>query len=642
MNLNHESKIVTKPWGTEIWECLSKDFCVKTIKLLKGYKTSYQFHRQKEEVNFVRSGEAELWLEDENGEVKKHVIKSGDSFFVPVTRKHRVIALTDLEMFEVSNEFVDDVVRIEDEFGRSDGKIEAEHQTPAVLILAAGLGSRLKQLTKTRNKALILIGNKAVISHIIEKFPVAYEIVVAVGYQKESLIEYCQLAHPERKFRFVEVDGWEDPKTDPGHSAWCCKEFLQRPFYLNAVDSLIEGPLPHMDGNWLGVYPTDSSEKYATVNVDRGNVVKMVNKGPVGFYDAFIGVAAVYHYSIFWHRLGCTSHNLIEAWGDCPMIFGLKAKQLRWFDAGNLDDLRAAREHFGETPLNSPKTGDETVYRVGNRVIKFHPDKTVNQNRLKRAKKLELLDLVPENVTGTDYFMAYDWVEGQNLYHHGAAGHEAFLRHLEWVIRHSTTWTAQGLVRNFYVNKTAQRMHLFSDRFGESYLEVGRNINGVPCLSLNSLLNTHVDFISLENNLFYDAFHGDLHFDNVIYEEKTDCFVYVDWRDSFEGETEGGDLYYDLGKLYGGTLIPFELLKDDTKVVLSEGSSTVTYSYDIPQTLRDFKRVYENWLAVQGYDLKRVKLIAALAFINSAPLHSDIWAKVLWFKGIELLHETLG
>lgn len=645
MNLNHAPKTVYKNWGTECWHVLSADFCVKTIRIIKGYKTSYQWHRQKEEINFVRAGEAEVWLEDESGTVVKHLLKAGDSFFVPATRKHRVIALTDLEMFEVSNEFVDDVVRIDDEFGRGDGKIEAEHQVPAVLILAAGLGSRLKQHTLHKNKALLPLANKAVISHVIEKFPVAYEIVVAVGYQKDSLIEYCQLAHPERTFRFVEAEGWSNPKTDPGHSVWCCRESLQRPFYLCAVDSIIEGPMPHIDGNWLGVYPTDCPERYATVQVsDTDGVFEIVNKGAEGFDHAFIGVAAIRDYSIFWNRLGLTAaHGLIEAW-TYPQMFGLMTKTLRWFDAGNLDDLRAAREHFGEEPLGSPKQTEEVLYRVGNRVLKFHPDKQVTANRLVRGKALG--ELAPSGLVGGGNFIAYDWQEGRNLYHQGSTVHRKFLRELGERLKRQPLvreWPPYRLLtEEIYRKKTVDRTSQFISLHGGRRFMDSRIINGVQRPSLLSLLE-RVDYDKLfKGALFFTDFHGDLHFDNVIYDRQTDRFTYIDWRDSFGGSTTAGDLYYDLGKLYAGTLVPFESLKDDRLAALTEGSTAVTYHYEVPESLRAFQRDYEDWLTEHGYDLRRVKLVAALAFLNIAPLHGDVWGKVLLFRGIELLHETLG
>ena len=153
-------KIVIKPWGKEEWIELNDKYCYKRIYLNSGHKTSYQYHNFKIETNYIISGEAEIWLENDEGVVEKKIFKAGDYFNVKPTRKHRVIALTDLIMQEVSTPEVDDVVRIEDDNKRADGKIEGEHKTPAVLILSAGTGSRLKQLTEKTNKVLLPINNK--------------------------------------------------------------------------------------------------------------------------------------------------------------------------------------------------------------------------------------------------------------------------------------------------------------------------------------------------------------------------------------------------------------------------------------------------------------------------------------------------
>jgi NDP-sugar pyrophosphorylase family protein len=59
-----------------------------------------------------------------------------------------------------------------------------------VCILAAGEGKRMLPLTKNFNKALLPIGFKAAISYIIEKFPKKIEIVVAIGHEREKIIQY--------------------------------------------------------------------------------------------------------------------------------------------------------------------------------------------------------------------------------------------------------------------------------------------------------------------------------------------------------------------------------------------------------------------------------------------------------------------
>jgi choline kinase len=539
-------------------------------------------------------------------------------------------------MFEVSNKFVDDVIRLEDDFNRPNGRIEVEHQVPAVLIMAAGLGTRLKHHTVHKHKALVSVGSQAAISRVISKFPAEYDVVVATGHQAESLEEYCITAHPERRFRFVRVTGWDDPKTDPGHSVWQCRDLLQCPFFLVAPDSLVQES-PHMEGDWIGVHPTDSTEKYATVQVTDGRVASIVNKGPAGFDHAFVGWAAVYNYKTFWTQLGKTTrHELISAWADVSVYPALMAKNLSWFDVGNLDDLAVARRHYGDS-VSSPKSLDETTYRVGSRVLKFHPDPQVSHNRFLSGERLG--SLAPANLKPGTHFISYDWKAGSNLYEHDSIEvYRKFLVSLGHLVGGWSQIVGKVLVQSFYREKTEARVRLLVSEFGAGCVETPYTVNGTEHRSLNALL-TKLDYEELRYHPFYAHFHGDLHPDNVIYDGST--FTYVDWRESFGGRTDGGDLYYDLGKLYAGILVDFDLLKRDDTVEFQEGSFTLNYRYATPDSLRQFKGEYETWLQDCGFPIVWVKLIAGLAYLNIAPLHGPVWGKVLLAKAIELLDEVI-
>ncbi len=127
-NNNEYPKIVTKPWGKESWLELNDRYCYKRIYINAGTKTSFQYHEKKIETNYIISGEAEVWLENDKGEIEKKKMKADDFFNVVPPKKHRVIALTDLILQEVSTPEVDDVIRIEDDSERGDGRIETEHQ----------------------------------------------------------------------------------------------------------------------------------------------------------------------------------------------------------------------------------------------------------------------------------------------------------------------------------------------------------------------------------------------------------------------------------------------------------------------------------------------------------------------------------
>jgi mannose-6-phosphate isomerase len=261
-------KTVYKPWGTEVWIELNDWYCYKRIYIKQGHRTSFQYHEKKRETNYIIQGDAELWLENESGYIEKRQLGSDDHFTVFPLRKHRIIAKTDLILQEVSTPEVDDVIRVEDDTHREDGRIEHEHKQPAVCILAAGKGSRLKNIGEEIHKALLPIENKAVISHLIEKIPPDFDIIVATNYLEEMVQDYCNAAHPDRHITYVHVEHAEGPGSGPGMSLYACRELLQRPFLVTVSDCLIKGNLPDLDGDWIGIYPTGIPELYSTAKLD--------------------------------------------------------------------------------------------------------------------------------------------------------------------------------------------------------------------------------------------------------------------------------------------------------------------------------------------------------------------------------------
>jgi len=631
-------KVVHKPWGKEEWLELNDAYCYKRIYINAGYKTSYQYHEFKKETNYIIDGTAEVWLENDEGVVEKKIMKAGEFFNVTPPKKHRVIAITDIILQEVSTPHVDDVFRIDDEFHRADGKVEAEHNTPAVLILAAGIGSRLKDLTKNINKAMLPIDNKAIISYIIDKFPKDYEFVVALGYKGDSLKEYCKIAYPDYKFTFVNIDNYDGENSGPGYSALQCKEQLQRPFYFVVADCIIDSPLPHLDGNWLGVQPTVYPEKYSTIKADNeGNILNFTNKNAEGYDNAFIGLASIWDFNIFWSELENNIKNgeIVSAFENPSKYPSFKTKQLKWLDTGNLDDLNRTKEYFNDSPLSLYKVTDEITYKKY-KFIKFNPDTEFIKNKSERAKILN--HLVPSGFSNTNYFISYKWEPGATLYEYNSFNlYTSFLSFFENILKTSNQYKGnKELFDAFYITKTEQRKQKFLDRFGLKYLNEEYTINGIKYNSLENVLST-LNLETLYSNPLYDLFHGDLQFDNIIYDQEINKYTYIDWRESFGGDTKGGDVYYDLAKLYGGCIIPYNLMKDENSIKLYEGSSVISYSYNVPANLTKFKEEYEKWIINQGFDLNKIKLITAIIFLNMSPLHDEKFGKMLWFKSIEIL-----
>jgi mannose-6-phosphate isomerase len=113
------SRRVEKPWGhEEIWAETDR-YVGKILAIRKGQRLSLQYHEVKDETLLVISGKLCLELENDQGELEKLELGPGASRRVLVGRKHRFSAIEDCELVEVSTPELDDVVRIEDDYGRS-------------------------------------------------------------------------------------------------------------------------------------------------------------------------------------------------------------------------------------------------------------------------------------------------------------------------------------------------------------------------------------------------------------------------------------------------------------------------------------------------------------------------------------------
>jgi mannose-6-phosphate isomerase-like protein (cupin superfamily) len=110
---------VEKPWGHELIWAKTADYVGKILHIRKGHMLSLQYHRQKEETVLVSSGKMLFLFEDEKGVMQEIPLSAGEAHHIPTGRKHRMIAVEDCDVFEVSTPQLDDVVRIEDGYGRA-------------------------------------------------------------------------------------------------------------------------------------------------------------------------------------------------------------------------------------------------------------------------------------------------------------------------------------------------------------------------------------------------------------------------------------------------------------------------------------------------------------------------------------------
>ncbi len=113
-----QPKRVEKPWGYELWWAQTERYVGKLLHVKAGHRLSLQYHERKEETIFLWSGELTLALDEGSG-LEEHRLRAGESYRVRPGTRHRMIALTDCNLLEASTPEVDDVVRLEDSYGRA-------------------------------------------------------------------------------------------------------------------------------------------------------------------------------------------------------------------------------------------------------------------------------------------------------------------------------------------------------------------------------------------------------------------------------------------------------------------------------------------------------------------------------------------
>jgi mannose-6-phosphate isomerase-like protein (cupin superfamily) len=112
------SRFVDKPWGSEEVFAENERYVGKILFIRAGEALSLQYHRHKDETLRVLDGRLELVTGTDPEELASHVLEPGDVFHLPPGTIHRMIGKTDCRLLEVSTPEIDDVVRLEDRYGR--------------------------------------------------------------------------------------------------------------------------------------------------------------------------------------------------------------------------------------------------------------------------------------------------------------------------------------------------------------------------------------------------------------------------------------------------------------------------------------------------------------------------------------------
>jgi len=168
-------------------------------------------------------------------------------------------------------------------------------------------------------------------------------------------------------------------------------------------------------------------------------------------------------------------------------------------------------------------------------------------------------------------------------------------------------------------------------------------INGIEVKPIEDMLN------EIDWDWFYEVatpscFHGDLQPENVLYDETNDKFVLIDWRQRFGNNTQIGDVYYDLGKLYHAIMINGQsILKDMFSYTRTDESASVEFY--AKSNLVYFMDVFEKFCNENNYDWNTVELLGILQYFNICTLYDNFkegqYGNFLFLYGKYLLAKFL-
>ncbi len=517
-----------------------------------------------------------------------------------------------------------------------------------VVIPTAGIGSRLQKLTQHLNKSLVSVANRPILSHIIEQFPKTCEFVIALGHKGELVKEFLELSYPERIFYFAKIEPYEGKGSGLGYTLLCCEKYLQQPFVFTSCDTLVKESIPYPKYNWMGFSSLKDLSLYRTLEVKGHDVIKIHEKRKINsaVEKAYIGLAGINDYKIFWDSMKKgkeTAFDQGEAYGLKRILKQkpIKLKAFTWFDTGTQQALTLTRKSYQE--INSPnilEKENEAIWLMGQRVIKFSTDSQFIQNRYLRAGKLK--GFVPKVLDLKKHMYSYTKVKGHilsdvitlPLFKLLLEYCDLFWKKAELEFKDRDKF--QKKCKHFYYNKTLQRIELFYKNFGKQ--DGTESINGQEMPTLSNLLNK-IDWDDLSNGC-PGRFHGDFHFENILWKPIKKQFVFLDWRQDFAGNFEIGDIYYDLAKLLHGLVVSHELITKN-HFSIQWNDNAIIFDLQRKPILKECEQQFYQWCVDHGFSLRKIRILTALIYLNISALHHYPYSLFLYSLGKLLLFDEL-
>lgn len=518
-----------------------------------------------------------------------------------------------------------------------------------VCILAAGKSKR-ESVNSNINPALLPLGDKSLLTRIIEQFQNGTEFVIAIGYQKSQIREYIDLVHSNEKITLCNVSSWDAPQSSTADSLLACKKQLQCPFILTTANILVNEHIPPPEKNWVGIAPLphavdtrDFCIAETSNNLINKFYIKLKTQDLMRTCDdyknildnALIGINGIKDYKYFWENLEAiiqykTANDKMLSIGIEKLINKKLYKiPFTYYDTGHDVGYEYANRMYDKNLVL--RKDDEYIYFEKDLVIKYFNDKNIVSKRLKRAKLLK--GFVPNIYMNSNNFYAYKKIQGKTLSQ--VVEYNLFQEMLEyynnnlWKVKKlNTTETTKfkDACLQFYKSKTELRIEKFYNK--SNIIDTEEEINGITVPKLSDLMEK-IDWDDLANGVPV-LFHGDFQPENIIV--KNNNYVLIDWRQDFAGILDYGDIYYDFAKMKHALIISGEIIRNN-QFTISKIENKIAFQYLIKSNLNNYLPILDSFIESKGYSLRKVNTLTSLIYLNIAPLHHSPYDNLLYYLG---------
>ena len=313
----------------------------------------------------------------------------------------------------------------------------------------------------------------------------------------------------------------------------------------------------------------------------------------------------------------------------------LHTKKIKWQDMGTLEQFKEMQRR---SKLKNIAKDNEFIYFERDKVVKFFDMEEIIDKKMIKSKLKP--NFFPKIKKFEKNFFSYDYWKGEIFYESGTPTEfKKFLEYMNkkfWISYDNNEKNMEKLCDSFYHKKTVDRVQLFLESNPE--YTIPKFVNGEFVLSINEILNK-IPWKELTKGI--PCFiHGDLNFSNILYNKKDEKFLLIDWRQDFSGETEFGDLYYDLAKLYAGIIMNFNHIIKKQYNYFEKGEK-IKISFKQWRFREKYIKVLEDFIISKKLDVTKVRLLAGITFLNMAPLHPNPINKILIAYGQLIITKVL-